>query len=268
MHALSVPSGHGLSTPTNNKRQQRKIVKLRNPFPCFRLEKRVYGTQAAAETGSGIPLSEEEEAEEPVQLALVGRPNVGESGHAGGSTSSLYPSLLMFISGSGRTWCARPCSRPAATSMGSLAMYACRNEFNVNNLHGFWRRFAGPFKRLSYQPCLVWYFFFAVPQGRVDSMLDCASLSLRVRGRDAGVGRNDSTTARLEKLGLSLERETEREKKVAKTARTGSVRTRFCGSDVSGVVFVLGKKKGQLPFALVGVRIFPTDATVLSGFYS
>lgn len=37
-------------------------------------------TQAAAEAGSGAhgPLSAEEEAEEPVQLALVGRPNVGE----------------------------------------------------------------------------------------------------------------------------------------------------------------------------------------------
>lgn len=49
--------------------------------------------QAAAEAGLGAdrPLSEEEEAEEPVQLALVGRPNVGKGDNSSQSVDRWVP---------------------------------------------------------------------------------------------------------------------------------------------------------------------------------
>ena len=50
---------------------------LGNLFPSFSQE------AAAAGLDANRPLTEEEEAEEPVQLALVGRPNVGEGRDAG-----------------------------------------------------------------------------------------------------------------------------------------------------------------------------------------
>lgn len=53
-------------------------------FQCCVVKKRLpfsFEIQATAEAGSrdGVPLTEQEELEEPVQLALVGRPNVGRS---------------------------------------------------------------------------------------------------------------------------------------------------------------------------------------------
>lgn len=53
-------------------------------FQCWVIKQRFplsFEIQATAEVGSrdGVPLTEQEELEEPVQLALVGRPNVGKS---------------------------------------------------------------------------------------------------------------------------------------------------------------------------------------------